>query len=82
LEARGLLTSTALVDYTLVPRPERIILGGGVIKQKQIFQLVREQFMQLLMDYVQVPDLETYFSLLDSMMRPVLSAAFYLPRKN
>lgn len=50
----------ALVSYTLVLRPERIILGGGMMKQKQIFHLIREQFKRMLKDYVAVPDLESY----------------------
>ena len=30
--------------YTLVLSPERIILGGGVMKQAHLFPLIRESF--------------------------------------
>lgn len=59
-ELEAYYLAQALVSYTLILRPERIILGGGIMKQKQIFQLIREQFKQMLKDYVAVPNLETY----------------------
>jgi fructokinase len=59
-ELESYYLAQALVSYTLVLRPQRIILGGGIMKQKQIFHLIREQFGQMLMDYVAVPDLESY----------------------
>lgn len=59
-ELEAYYLAQALVSYTLVLRPERIILGGGIMKQKQIFHLIREQFEQMLKDYVAVPDLESY----------------------
>lgn len=59
-ELEAYYLAQALVSYTLVLRPERIILGGGIMKQKQIFHLIREQFGQMLNDYVAVPNLESY----------------------
>lgn len=59
-ELEAYYLAQALVSYTLVLRPERIILGGGIMKQKQIFHLIREQFRQMLNDYVAIPDLENY----------------------
>jgi fructokinase len=59
-ELEAYYLAQALVSFTLILRPEHIILGGGLMKQKQIFQLIREQFKQMLKDYVAVPDLETY----------------------
>ena len=50
----------ALVDYTLILRPERIILGGGVMKQPQMIVLVRDHFAKLLAGYVETPELDEY----------------------
>lgn len=50
----------ALINYSLILRPERIILGGGVMKQKQLFPLVKNRFRELMNDYLSVPDLDTY----------------------
>ena len=50
----------ALINYSLILRPERIILGGGVMKQKQLFPLIKNRFRELMNDYLSVPDLDTY----------------------
>ncbi|WP_053220253.1 ROK family protein [Virgibacillus senegalensis] len=50
----------ALVDYTLVLRPDKIILGGGVMKQAHLLSLIRTSFAQLINEYVAVPPLEQY----------------------
>lgn len=50
----------ALISYTLILRPEKIILGGGVMKQRQLFPLVRTEFKHLLNDYVKTPNLDEY----------------------
>lgn len=59
-ELEAYYLAQALISYTLVLRPERIILGGGLMKQKQIFQLIRAHFKNMLNDYVDLPDLENY----------------------
>lgn len=50
----------ALLNYTLILSPERIVLGGGVMKQNQLYTLVREEFKKLMAGYVAVPPLEEY----------------------
>lgn len=50
----------ALMTYTLTLGPEKIILGGGVMHQKQLFPLIREQYRELMNGYVETPDLEEY----------------------
>ncbi|MEW8972824.1 MAG: ROK family protein [Tissierellaceae bacterium] len=49
-----------LVDYTLILRPEKIILGGGVMKQRHILELIKKEFIALLGDYVEVPPIDQY----------------------
>lgn len=50
----------ALMNYTLILSPERIVLGGGVMKQNQLYTLVREELKKLMAGYVAVPPLEEY----------------------
>lgn len=50
----------ALVNYTLILRPEKIILGGGVMKQPNMIDLVKQEFTLLLKNYVETPDIDSY----------------------
>ena len=53
----------ALADYTLVLSPEKIILGGGVMKQTQLFPLIREKLLRYLngyLDHAAIADPEKY----------------------
>ena len=53
LEANYL--ATGLANFTLILSPERIILGGGVMEQKQLLGMVRSQVQAKLNDYLAVP---------------------------
>ncbi|MTH53547.1 ROK family protein [Bacillus mangrovi] len=53
----------ALVSYALIFGPKRMILGGGVMKQQQLFPLIREKFKTYMNSYLQnsyLDDLDTY----------------------
>ncbi|MDF1516083.1 MAG: ROK family protein [Anaerolineae bacterium] len=62
LEAHYL--AMALVNYILILSPQRIILGGGVMEQKQLFPFIRKEVLDLLNNYLNTPELlqniETY----------------------
>lgn len=45
----------ALMDYTLVLSPRRIVLGGGVLHQRQLLPLVRTALRQRLAGYLEHP---------------------------
>jgi fructokinase len=51
LEAQYL--AEAIVNFTLTLSPQRILLGGGVMQQPQIFPLIRAEVQRLLNGYVQ-----------------------------
>ncbi|MBM7571657.1 ROK family protein [Aquibacillus albus] len=59
-EIQAYYLAQALVDYTLILRSEKIILGGGVMKQKQLFPLIREAFSKQMNNYVETPELSQY----------------------
>ncbi|GEN49341.1 ROK family protein [Alkalibacterium pelagium] len=59
-EIEAYYLAQALMSYTLTLSPEKIILGGGVMKQTQLFPLIRDEFTRLMNDYVQTPDMEEY----------------------
>lgn len=47
--------SVALVNYICVLSPQRIILGGGVMRQTHLFPAIRDRVQQLLNNYVRTP---------------------------
>jgi fructokinase len=53
LQARYL--AFALVNFICTLSPQRIILGGGVMKQESLFPLIRSEVLSLLNDYVRSP---------------------------
>jgi fructokinase len=53
LEAHYL--ALGLVNFITTLSPQRIIMGGGVMQQKQLFPLIRQKVQALLNDYVQSP---------------------------
>jgi fructokinase len=55
LEAHYL--ALGLVNFICTLSPQRIILGGGVAKQSQLFPMVRDRVRDLLNNYVQVPEI-------------------------
>ncbi|WFA08089.1 ROK family protein [Tissierella sp. Yu-01] len=56
----------ALFNYTLVLRPEKIILGGGVMKQPQLLEMIKKEFMALLGDYIEISEIDEY------IVKPIL----------
>jgi fructokinase len=47
----------ALTSFICTLSPQRIILGGGVMKQPHLFDLVRNQVQRLLNGYIQAPQI-------------------------
>ena len=48
----------ALVNYILILSPERIVLGGGVMHQAQLFPLIRKKTAEHLNGYIKTKELE------------------------
>ena len=52
-EMEAYYLAQALVNYVLILSPQKIIMGGGVMKQEQLFPEIRRQLKTLLGGYVQ-----------------------------
>lgn len=53
----------ALVNFILTVSPQRIILGGGVMHQMQLFPLIRKKVLEKMNGYIRTPemaDIDTY----------------------
>ncbi|WP_068269205.1 ROK family protein [Caviibacter abscessus] len=54
----------ALTSYILILSPQKIILGGGVMKQKQLFPIIRKKVLEKLNNYVYkkeiIKDIDNY----------------------
>ena len=63
-EMEAYYLSQALVNYILILSPEKIIMGGGIIKQKQLFPLIHKNVKEMLNGYVDkkeiLEDIENY----------------------
>lgn len=54
-EMEAFYLAQALTNYIYVLSPERIVMGGGVMKQKQLFPLIRKNVLEMLNGYVSSP---------------------------
>lgn len=59
-ELEAYYLAQAIVNYSLILAPEKIILGGGVMKQTILYTLIREKVEKLLHQYVNIADFDDY----------------------
>lgn len=50
----------ALLNYSMILRPEMIILGGGVMKSPNLLSKIKELFVDLIARYIDIPPVEQY----------------------
>ena len=55
LEAQYL--ALGLANFVCTLSPERIVLGGGVMQQTQLFPLIRKELARILNGYIQAPEI-------------------------
>jgi fructokinase len=65
LEAHYL--ALALMNLTVTLSPQRILMGGGVMQQPHLLELLRAEFARLLNGYVQHPEI---LDRLDDFIQP------------
>ncbi|MBZ5749038.1 ROK family protein [Metabacillus rhizolycopersici] len=56
-ELESYYLAQAIVNYILILSPKKVILGGGVMKQEQLFPLIRKEVIKLLNGYIQSKDI-------------------------
>lgn len=59
-ELEGYYLAQALMQYILILSPKKIILGGGVMNQRQVFTSIYRHLPALLQEYVSLPELPDY----------------------
>ena len=52
------------LNYILILSPQRIVLGGGVMHQEQLFPLVRQKTVELLNGYVLTKEIDNLKALM------------------
>lgn len=57
-ELEAYYLAQAIMNYFVTLSPERIIIGGGVMKQQQLYPLIREKFLALLNGYIEIENVE------------------------
>ena len=57
-ELEAFYIAQALVNYILTLSPHKIVLGGGVMHQEQLFPLIRKQVALLLNGYIKTKELD------------------------
>ena len=70
----------ALVTYTTILRPDRIVFGGGVPHREILLPMVRESFAQQLADYLPVGQLDKYIVRVDHGDNAGVLGCFYLAK--
>lgn len=53
-ELEAYYLAQAIVNYFAILSPEKIILGGGVMKQEKLYPMIREQFVKLINGYFEI----------------------------
>jgi fructokinase len=59
-DMEGYYIAQALMQYILILSPKKIILGGGVMNQKQVFPYIYKHLKQLVNEYVSLPELSEF----------------------
>ena len=59
-ELEGYYIAQALMQYVLILSPKRIILGGGVMNQKQVFTAIYTYLEEFINGYVTLPEMSDY----------------------
>lgn len=59
-DLEGYYLAQAIMQYILILSPKKIILGGGVSNQEQVFTAIYKYLPELIRDYVSIPELSNY----------------------
>ena len=77
--------AAGLVNFIMMFSPERIIIGGGVMEQQQLFSMVRDRVQKKLNSYLDIPqitnNIETYIVPPQLGSKAGISGAFVLAQQ-
>ncbi|WP_188456616.1 ROK family protein [Virgibacillus oceani] len=59
-ELEAYYLAQAIMNYYLILSPERVIIGGGVMKQEQLYPLIQEKVLELMNRYVAIENIEDF----------------------
>lgn len=59
-ELEGFYIAQALMQFVLILSPKKIILGGGVMHQGQVFSSIYKNLKELVNDYVSLPEMSDF----------------------
>ncbi|WP_066316067.1 ROK family protein [Bacillus sp. FJAT-29814] len=59
-DLEGYYLAQAIMQYVLILSPKKIILGGGVSHQEQVFTSIYKYLPELVQGYVSLPELSSY----------------------
>ncbi|MEM9425017.1 MAG: ROK family protein, partial [Spirochaetota bacterium] len=71
-EIEAFYLAQGLQSYITILSPQKIIMGGGVMRQQHLFPLIRKQLQHLMNGYLQVPELQLKESLDSFICAPEL----------
>ena len=57
-EIESYYIAQAITDYIMILSPQKIILGGGVMHQEQLFTLIREKVKTMVAGYINTKELQ------------------------
>lgn len=77
----GNYIAQSLVDFTMVLRPDRIILGGATMNKGPLIKIVKKYFKEYFNNYIQIPPLDEYIRCWDSEEKPGTIGAFLLAQR-
>lgn len=61
-EIEAFYLAQAIMNYTLILSPERIIIGGGVMKQEKLYGLVREKLIEMMNGYIEIENIDQFIA--------------------
>ena len=80
-EMVGNYIAQALVDVTMVLRPDRIVLGGNTMEKTSLLKITKKYFEKYFNHYIQIPPLDDYICCWDPEEKPGIIGGFLLAQR-
>ncbi len=77
----GNYIAQALVDVTMILRPDRIVLGGFTMEKSSLLDIVKKYFEKYFNHYIQIPPIDEYLYSWDPDEKPGTIGGFLLAQR-